>query len=143
MFPAVVASLRKHYGKRVSRWKWTKAAPFVLTHSFGKERVIARYVNRRPLPTKAANACVNKHQFNRLGMYTFPIEDGPVMRAVIDFADLPGSIMSLPGGQSGRPASRHYDDMLPLYLDGKGVSLEMDFEKIKAQAVARLTLKPR
>jgi len=61
---------------------------------------------------------------------------------VVDLDALGASRMSLPGGQSGRPSSTHYDDQLPLFLEGKGVSMEMDLEKIARRAVGKIVLEP-
>jgi acyl-homoserine lactone acylase PvdQ len=61
-----------------------------------------------------------------------------VLRINVDLSDLASSRMSLPGRESGRPASKHYDDILPLYTKGDGVPMEMDFQRI--EAVGRLVL---
>jgi len=45
---------------------------------------------------------------------------------VVDFADMDRSFISIPGGQSGRPGARHYDDILPLFEKGRGVELGPD-----------------
>ncbi len=142
-FRETVAALAKRYGPRIADWQWQKAAPFVLQHPFGSQSALASYVNRGPLPTAGSGNTVNKHQFMRSGMTTFPIKYGPVLRIAVDFNDLRGSRMSVPGGESGRPASRHYDDLLPLYLEGDGVSMDMDFANIEKAAKGRLVLKPR
>jgi penicillin amidase len=135
-----VAALQKRYGSEPSQWVWSRVAPFVLEHPFGSQRLLAGYVNR-PLPTTGSGNTVNKQQFVRLGRTQFPVKYGPVLRINVDLSDLASSRMSLPGGESGRPASQHYDDLLPLYTEGDGVPMEMDFQRI--EAVGRVVLERR
>ncbi len=142
-FREAVAALAARYGRKIAKWQWQKAAPFVLQHPFGSQAALASYVNRGPLPTSGASNTVFKHQFMRSALTYFPVKYGPVLRVAVDLADLPGSRMSLPGGESGRPASRHYDDLLPLYLAGDGVSMDMDFARIEKAATGSLVLKPK
>ncbi len=135
-----VAALQKRYGPSPADWAWSRVAPFVLEHPFGSRRLLASYLNRS-LPTIGGGNTVNKHQFVRLGRTSFPIKYGPVLRINLDLSDLAASRMSLPGGESGRPASKHYDDLLPLYTIGDGVPMQMDFDRI--EAVGRLVLERR
>ncbi len=141
-FHATVQALKKKYGDDLTKWRWRRIAPFVLKHAFGGSSTLAGYVNRGPLPTLGANNTVDKNQFARAGMVEFPIQYGAVLRLAIDLSDLRSSFMSLPGGQSGRPSSEHYDDMLDFYLTGRGVTMDMDFDHIEAAAVGHLYLKP-
>jgi len=141
-FHVAVHALAERYGDNIDDWTWSEAAPFVIQHSFGGIGSLADYVNSDPLPTMGVTNAVNKHQFKREEMVSFPIEDGAVMRLVVDLNDMPGSIMSLPGGQSGRPGSPHYQDLLPLYIEGRGVSLERDFGKLKQAASGEIYLTP-
>lgn len=142
-FRETIAVLAEDYGPDISAWRWEDVAPFYLMHSFGNEEALADYLNRGPLPTQGAGNTVYKSQFKRVEMTSFPIKYGPVLRVMIDLADLPGSCMSLPGGQSGRPSSAHYDDLLPFFLEGGGASMEMDMSVIRKNMVGQLTLSPR
>lgn len=140
-FEEAVAGLARAYGRNPDSWAWSRVAPWHVEHFFGKKKVLAGYLNREA-PTRGAINTVAKHQFERLEMTSFPIKHGPVARVVVDLDDLGASRMSLPGGQSGRPSSTHYDDQLPLFLEGKGVSMEMDLEKIARRAVGKIVLEP-
>ena len=135
-----VAALQKRYGPDPADWAWSRVAPFVLEHPFGSQRLLASYVNRS-LPTTGSGNTVNKQQFVRLGQPHFPVKYGPVLRINLDLSALASSRMSLPGGESGRPASQHYDDLLLLYTIGDGVPMQMDFDRI--EAVGRLVLARR
>jgi len=140
-FRQAVAGMRARYGDTLRKWTWNEVAPTVLTHPFGQQRALAGYLNRKVETLGSANA-VNKHQFMRAEMTHFPVKYGPVMRINVDLNDLSASMMSLPGGQSGIPASRHYDDQLPLYLKGEGLPMTLGFGPWEAKAAGKLILKP-
>ena len=142
VYPRAIAALAEHYGPVVSEWTWSTAAPFVLKHAFGDVGALGGYLNRGPLPTAGAGNTVAKHQYHHANMYEFEVEDGPVMRVVVDLNDLSASTMSLPGGQSGRPGSEHYDDMLPLFQAGEGAPLTLDFDQVDDNAVGKLVMTP-
>jgi len=141
-FKTVVDALSKRYGKDMTEWTWNKTAPFELEHPFGAKKALGAYVNRGPYPSKGAGNTLYKQQFLRKELSRFPIKYGSVLRMIVDFNDIPGSQMCVPGGQSGRPSSRHYDDMLPDCLDAYGVFMEMDFDKIQQNAVGKIVLIP-
>jgi penicillin G amidase len=67
---------------------------------------------------------------------------GAAMRAVFDLGDADGSLVSLVPGQSGHPASPHYDGLLPGWLRGEAVPLVMSRARVEDLAEARLVLQP-
>lgn len=141
-FREAVDLLTGAYGPELRWWKWSEASPFTLRHPFGGSKLLGRYLNRGPIPTAGASNTVFKNQSTRTRMTLFPVDHGPVMRICVDLSDIEGSRMSIPGGQSGRPASPHYDDMLEMYLDGEGASMDMDFERIAREAICRIIFVP-
>jgi penicillin amidase len=64
------------------------------------------------------------------------------MRQITDLGDLAHGLGIIPAGQSGLPASPHYDDLLPLWLAGEYHPLLMDRDDIEKAALGRLTLRP-
>jgi penicillin amidase len=66
----------------------------------------------------------------------------PSLRCVMDVGDFDRSTFVLPSGQSGNPLSPHYDDMFPLWLEGKGVGISYLAEKAQRVAVRKLRLTP-
>ena len=140
-FVRTVGELRKVYGDDVARWRWQLAAPFVLHHAFGNQKELSRYVNR-PMPTIGASNTVYKNQFERDELTRFPIKHGPVLRVAVDLSDMSRSRMVLPGGQSGRPASAHYDDQLPMWNEQTGMPMELDFGAIAENAKGKIAFVP-
>jgi penicillin amidase len=141
-FKVTVVAMEKAHGKDFGKWTWEKVAPFVIHHPFGSEKSLSKYVNRGPFPTRGSVDTLFKNQFMRKDMTSFPVKYGPVLRVMVDFNDLPGSKMCVPGGQSGRPASKHYDDQMEMFMTGDGISMEMDFDRIKEKSIGRLVMKP-
>jgi penicillin amidase len=140
-FRETVAGLRQTYGGDISGWIWDKIAPWVLEHPFGQKSALASYVNRKA-PMNGSINTLYKHQYERTELTRLPNKIGPVLRIMVDFNDFSASKMSLPGGQSGRPASKHYDDLLPLFLRGDGIPMSLDFPGLESSAVGRITLGP-
>ncbi len=141
-FIITVKALAERYGDDIENWKWKDAAPFYIKHSFGSSKSLAKFLNRGPFPTKGAIDTVFKNQFDRTDPTQFPIHHGPVLRVMVDFSDLPGSRMVLPGGQSGRPSSPHYDDQIDMFMRGEGISMDLDMENAKESAVGRIEISP-
>lgn len=142
-FREAVAQLRAEYGDMPRSWKWERVAPFVLKHLFGSAALISRYLNRGPFETRGMAGTVFLNQSDLTDATHFPIKDGPVLRIAVDLDDLTGSAMCLPGGESGRPSSPHYDDMLPLYRTGKGVSMDMDIQRLTRRSSGRIEFRGR
>ena len=72
----------------------------------------------------------------------FPVIYGPALRLIVDFADIGRSSISIPGGESGRPGTRHYDDILPLFEKGQGVSIEMGAAAFENATELRIEFSP-
>ena len=53
---------------------------------------------------------------------------GPSWKMLVEMNEIPTAHVVYPGGQSGNPGSKHYDDMLQTWLDGEyyKVSLQKD-----------------
>jgi penicillin amidase len=67
---------------------------------------------------------------------------GASMRAVYDLADFDGTLVTLVPGQSGNPASPHYDDFLPGWLAGEYVPFATERGRVEELAESRLLLRP-
>jgi penicillin amidase len=69
--------------------------------------------------------------------------NGPAFRAVFDVADWDRSEVVNAPGQSGSPASAHYDDMATVWARGAYVPLVFSPDAVRAAAAETLTLTPR
>ncbi|HZN92603.1 MAG TPA: penicillin acylase family protein [Myxococcales bacterium] len=64
-------------------------------------------------------------------------------RHVVDFADVDRARFVLPTGISGVPGSEHYDDLLPLWREGRFIELPLDRARADALRAYRAVLRPR
>ena len=140
-FRLTVAALSKKYGSRLTGWTWRRAAPVTLSHPLGSIPGFG-FLNRGGIPPRGTASSVWMHKYDRRDPARFPVIYGPGLRLVVDFNDPSRCLVSLPGGQSGRPASRHYGDMLPLFETGKGVTLDLDLQAAERNAEASLLFQP-
>ncbi len=72
----------------------------------------------------------------------FPAAVVPSWRAVYDLADLDRSVGVLPAGNSGNPASPHWNDQAPLWLAGRTHPLPFSPAAVTAAAVSEVRLAP-
>jgi penicillin G amidase len=68
---------------------------------------------------------------------------GPSFRAVFDVANWDRSMVINPPGQSGSPASIHYDDHAAPWAAGEYVPLVFSEPQVRGAAAETLTLQPR
>jgi penicillin G amidase len=140
-FSLSVAALEKRYGNKMSAWTWRRAAPVTLANPLGGIPGF-HWMNRGGIPPRGSANSIWIHKFDRKDPARFPVLYGPGLRLVVDFNNLSASLISIPGGESGNPDSRHYADILPLFEKGEGVGLEMDPANVAESAEERLVLQP-
>ena len=135
-----IGYLREAVGGNVGEWQWGKVHLATFNHPLGEKKPLDRIFNRGPYPyggdgnTVCAAGYVPK----------LPIQarSHASWRQIIDLNDWDASRGVITTGQSGHPASRHYADMIPLWLKGKHHPLLWTREKVEAHAEARLKLEP-
>ncbi len=134
-------TLRSRRGSDRGGWAWGKVRPLTLRHPAGERRILSGIFNRGPFPIGG--------DVNTISQGAPAFEDptaGPLaipsLRMAVDVGGWENSRFSIPGGQSGNPMSPHYDDILPLWLWGEGVSIAWDSESVARAAVSELRLTP-
>lgn len=140
-------------GADSSSWRWGKIHTYAWESGSTKMKpwlpkvdamvvgVLGRYLDRGPFPAPGSTNTVN------VAGYTigdgYKVWNVPAMRLVVDFSLAEPLYLINAGGQSGNPASRHYDDGIPLFLSGKNRSLAFhDPVKVGQQFNRVLVLKP-
>ena len=139
-FVDTVRELIQALGDDPTSWRWGRLHTITFRHALGRgSRLLAPYFDRGPFAVPGHTSTVNKMEFDEAD---FEVRDGPSMRQITDLGDLERSLAVLPMGQSGIPASPHYDDMLPLWLSGGYHPFAMDRANIEKNAEGRLVLEP-
>ena len=80
--------------------------------------MLAGYLNRGPFPIGGDHTTIwaTGASYHELIDGTFI---GPPYRMIVDLGDLRNSCSSLTPGQSGNPASQHYDDQIGPWFSGE------------------------
>ncbi len=139
-FQDAVARGRRWYGDDVAAWRWGKVRPFELRHPIaGASPLLGSLLNAPPLPGRGAPETVFKNQYLRVDRDHMHPGIGPVFRMIVDMANPRTAVFTLAGGQSGWPASPHYADLLPAWMDNAPLAMT---PTLAADAPA-FTLAPR
>lgn len=118
----------KRFGEKVEAWQWGKLHTYTWESPSSQLRphvplaerqalnVLAAYTDRGPYPAPGSTNTINVAGYT-VGQ-DFKVWNIPAMRMVVDFSQVEPLYLINSGGQSGNPASAHYDDGISLYLSG-------------------------
>ncbi len=97
-------------------------------------------VNRGPFPSDGGRGIINALSWDWNEPAT--VNWHPSMRMIVDTSDLDASQSVIPTGQSGHPFNQHYDDMIPLWLNGEYHPMLFSEEAVISAAEDHLLLMP-
>ena len=131
--------LKGRLGPRVSAWGWGKLHTLTYGHVLGRAPALARLFNRGPYPLGGDGstlwaAGIGMHDLESASVI------GPPFRFIADLADWRNCLGLLAPGQSGNPASPHYDDQVEAWFTAGYHPLLWERVDVEAAAAARLTL---
>ncbi len=138
---SAVARLRSEHGDDPTAWAWGRVRRLVLSHPAGERGMLSGIFNRGPFPFGGDGNTISQGAPGLHDPTAGPLAI-PSLRMAVDVGEWESSRFSIPGGQSGNPASPHYDDILPLWLRGDGVPIAWNPDSIRRSAVAKLRLLP-
>ena len=136
------ATAIRRLGEHTGLWQWGRARKVTLAHPLGRKRFLNGIFNLGPFEcpgdvnTIAQAGTVGDDPLAGPGAV-------PSLRMVLDVGDWDRSLFSLPGGQSGNPLSPHYADLLPFWLEGRGVPIPWTREAVESATVETLLINPR
>ncbi len=141
-----------HLGKDRANWRWGR----LLTYEWRTQttqmkeylpalqrfgvRMIGHYTDRGPYAAGGDYNTLNVAGY--LKGENFNVWLVPAMRMVVDFGLDEPMFLTNSSGQSGNPASGHYDDAIPFWLKGEPRSMPFKDGNIKAQYNRVYVLKP-
>lgn len=139
---ATVIELKKMLGPDMNKWSWGKLHQLTFQHVLSANELVASLFNVGPFPLGGDNTTVwaagaYYHNLDSTGVV------GPPFRMIADLGDFGNSLGLLAPGQSGNPASRHYDDQAKAWFTSKYHPLLYKRQDIEPRAQHRLKLKPR
>ena len=133
--------LRGELGREMARWTWGRLNRAYFAHPVGSVRPLHLIFNRGPYPMGGDHDTLLRAS----GEPRFPFEPIAVsdaLRFVADLGDWEQCRIVIPGGQSGHVASRHYADLIPLWLQGRFISLPFSRTAVERHGKRWLTLTP-
>jgi penicillin amidase len=135
-------TLKKTCGPNMEDWSWGKIHCLTFGHTLGGVKPLDRIFNRGPYPIGGDGDTIWASSTNRddLGENE---SVGPPFRFIADLSDWNNSKGLLVPGQSGHPASKHYDDNVTAFFKGEYHPMPFDREKVKTAAISRLALEPQ
>ena len=140
--------LTETQSKNVEEWEWGRMHQLDLVESaFGTSGIgpVEWLFNRGPYPSGGGGNIVQANSWDA----TAAIDDNdytlvniPVIRMVVDFADLDSSRWVNQSGQSGHPGHPHYDDQIAAWQTNEAPQMAWTDEAIRAEAEHTLVLTP-
>ncbi|MEX0992733.1 MAG: penicillin acylase family protein [Solirubrobacterales bacterium] len=127
--------LSGRYGPNSDKWRWGQIHKVEFTHPFGSANAILRRIFNRTVEAGGASETVT--QIGYLPTEPFKGTWGPVYRMLADIDDPQRSRWQITTGQSGQPGSRHYDDKIGAWLDGRTNPVYADEQELRAAGSAR------
>ena len=124
----------------ITRWKWGNIHQTTLTHPFSSVSEEAKVLNIGPFKMGGdPNTLCNGYY---IPTNDFQMFAGPSYRQINDLSDWDKSLVALPGGQSGLPFHKHYNDLMKLWVKGKYVPLLFTREEISKNLEGTFKLIP-
>jgi penicillin amidase len=132
---AALDGLQQAFGRDPDRWQWGRVHGVEFAHPFGAANPLFRRIFNRFVATGGASETVTQNGY----LATDPFRGvwGPVYRMIADLGDRRRSRWQLTTGQSGHPGSRHYDDLLEGWRDGRTNPCYVDEHELRAAGGAR------
>jgi len=136
------AALKSKLGPDMSQWKWGSLHHMAYEHMLS---TAVGPVTRRRLNTASLPRGGDAFTPNNTGFRTSDYRQtgGASYRQVIDLGDLDSSVAINTPGQSGDPNSPHYQDLFPLWAEGKYFPLFFGRDKIASVTEELLMLQPK
>jgi penicillin amidase len=133
--------LEERFGRDPAAWRWGRVHGVEFAHPFGAANPLFRRIFNRFVETGGASETVTQNGY--LATQPFRGVWGPVYRMLADVGDRRRSRWQLTTGQSGHPGSRHYDDLIDGWRDGRTNPCYVDDREIvTAGRMRQLRLDP-
>jgi penicillin amidase len=118
-FRQSVDTLTAMYGPDVLSWQWGNLHKVALMHPMGGVSIVEKLfkVNRGPYPIGGSSHTVCPYSYPKGS--SFVANHGASERHIFHTADWDKSWTVIPTGASGVPASPHYLDQTPLYINNQ------------------------
>lgn len=128
-------------GPEMAAWQWGALHQLTFPHILGRKKPLDQVFERGPYAVGGDGGTVWATTTSLFDL-SHQSMVGPPFRFTIDMADPDHARVIFVPGQSGNPASVHYDDGIEDWFEGKYHVLWFRREEVERAARARLLLKP-
>jgi penicillin G amidase len=129
-----------------STWTWGNLHRYIFRHLGAGGRISSWLLNRGPFPADGDAATVRvaiPHSGKRTNNHDqYEVQHIQSMRLVTSLQGIDETYIIGPMGQSGRPGTYHYADMLPLYINGGSTKLPLSRSGAEELAVSKHVFAP-
>jgi penicillin amidase len=140
-FAATVEELHETFGNNLATWNYGDNHTMTYNHPLGNVKPLAPFFNRGPFPVGGDIDTVNMGASLPHDPKTVTVV--PSFRQIVTLADLNNSRSVHGPGQSGHPASKHYDDFIAMWLRVDHHSMLFEREHIEQNTEGTLHLAPK
>jgi penicillin amidase len=140
-FKAALDELRERLGSNILSWHYGTIHKMTYKHPLGSVKALERFFNRGPYAFGGDSDTVNLGAM--LPNNPEVVITVPSFRQIIDLADLSRSLSIHAPGQSGLPASKHYDDFIERWMKLEHHPMLFTRQAIEENAEGTLQMLPR
>lgn len=140
-FSATVEELQLARGSNLAHWNYGSIHRMTYNHPLGAIKPLNRFFNRGPFAVGGDIDTVNMGA--SLPSQPEVVITVPSYRQIINLADMSASLSGHAPGQSGHPASTHYDDFISMWLKVQHHPMFFVRDEIESHTEGRLNMVPR
>jgi penicillin amidase len=140
-FHAAIEELRAKLGDDVTRWRYGAIHKMSYNHPLGMVKPLKKIFNRGPIPFGGDIDTVNMG--SSLTNQPEVIVTVPSYRQIVNLADPKASLSIHHPGQSGHPASKHYDDFIKPWLRVEHHPMLFERGMVEENAAGTLRIVPK
>jgi penicillin amidase len=136
-----IDTLKRTCGPNIEDWQWGKIHKITFNHALGSVKPLDKMLNRGPYPL---GGDIDTLWMGNATLYDLSCASivGPQFRFIGDLSNWNNSRGVIVPGQSGHPASKHYDDGIKGWFHGTYHPMLFDRELILESVAAKLILSP-
>jgi penicillin amidase len=140
-FDAAIEDCQERLGSNILHWQYGLIHKMTFRHALGAVKSLEKSFNRGPFPAGGDGDTVNMGNVSPANPEE--VIAIPSYRQIIDLGNLSNSLSIHVPGQSGHPASKHYDDFIQLWRETQYHPQLFKREDIEAAAEGALHLLPK
>ncbi|HLA44086.1 MAG TPA: penicillin acylase family protein, partial [Aggregatilineales bacterium] len=144
-FLEAIEDAEQQFDRLRDEWRWGDLHTTRFRSLLPGETGIAaidELLNRGAVATGGGYSTLNTSGWSTERAHRYEVETAPVLRMIIDLNDFENSRSILATGQSGHPASPHYDDMIDLWRSVAYRDMLWERSTIQESSESTLRLRP-